>query len=300
MSAIFYFLLTIAFVSSDKTFWITTELQSVDWEDRCQNFCSKPAFQVEELLLPHMDTITHRWKAEPHTSIHRTVSRWQYGNSDDLAMSFSVFGIDPLTSAPRRCGETEAIRVFPTKQVAMIRPRRHEGSIAHQLSDSNKRLVELRGNCFNATLLVEKHLEKCPDCPDTDKLRQLEEQSSVFTGFLAKMEERERLLLIAIAACGLLAILSFVSLVILLLRNRNSKTSSQSSSGPSPYYYPQYIPEDLPKITSPARYDVPWRSSPFLTISNASTTRRADTVVTEYEEISPNTSIGTNDSGLIV
>ncbi|PIO57408.1 hypothetical protein TELCIR_21183 [Teladorsagia circumcincta] len=99
-------------------------------------------------------------------------------------MSCQVVGTDPTYGFPRVCDQTPSIRVFQERIIEAFvgRNRRHQTTVQTPLSEEElgKKLIEIRGKCFNATVAVQKHTERCPWCPDPSDVTLIEQRG----GFL--------------------------------------------------------------------------------------------------------------------
>uniref|UniRef100_A0A0K0D874 C2 domain-containing protein n=1 Tax=Angiostrongylus cantonensis TaxID=6313 RepID=A0A0K0D874_ANGCA len=108
------------------------------------------------------------------------VSHWSAGKPEDVTLSCQVVGTDPTYGFPRICDQTPSIRVFQEQVTeAFGRIRRHQTTSA-PLSEEElgKKLIEIRGKCFNATVAIQKHIERCPWCPDPSDVTLIEQRVS--------------------------------------------------------------------------------------------------------------------------
>ncbi|VDO64580.1 unnamed protein product [Heligmosomoides polygyrus] len=331
-----------------ESFWMTAELLRVDWREGCLTTagCSQPRFKILEDLLPLTEKISISWPVSEHfvqvrgttfrtasDSSRSFVSHWTNGKPEDVTLSCQVVGTDPTYGFPRVCDQTPSIRVFQERIVeAFGRNRRHQ-TTPTPLSEEElgKKLIEIRGKCFNATVAVQKHIERCPWCPDPSDVTLIEqrmpEEPSVFTAsILSQLKGDDRILhvsVLVLAGIAVLASVGFACVLVAFLRQK--RTHRQISV--KPRYHP-YSPSTCKTGDDENRYDMPWEQTRPLTYwlssskSEATTTSPLDSASSLgapssivppysfrsgctipqthlYHHISPNSSIGAgHDSGL--
>ncbi|CAJ0597737.1 unnamed protein product [Cylicocyclus nassatus] len=207
-----------------ESFWMTTELLRVDWKEGCLTTagCSHPRFK---------------------DASRPFVTHWVKGIPEDLAVSCQVVGTDPIYGFPRICDQTASICVFEDRPFG--RSRRHQvtTTITVPEEEMGKKLVEIRAKCFNVTLAVQKHTEKCPWCSDPKDVTVFEQKlpedvpsadpASVFMRLLGDdtIMPLSMLVLAVIAVISPLGI-ACVLVAFLRLKRSNRQFSSKSVSQP--------------------------------------------------------------------
>ncbi|KHJ86177.1 hypothetical protein OESDEN_14081 [Oesophagostomum dentatum] len=178
-----------------EQFWMTAELLRVDWREGCLTTagCSQPRFKILEDMLPLSEKISISWPVSEHfvqDHARSFVSHWANGKPEDVTLSCQVVGTDPTYGFPRVCDQTASIRVFQDGVVEAFcddlitsmfqgRNRRHQTTTTTPLPEEElgKKLIEIRAKCFNATVAVQKHTERCPWCPDPSDVTLIEQRT---------------------------------------------------------------------------------------------------------------------------
>ncbi|VDM60846.1 unnamed protein product [Angiostrongylus costaricensis] len=322
-----------------ESFWMTAELLRVDWREGCLTTagCSQPRFKILEDMLPLTEKLSISWPVSEHfvqDSSRPFVSHWSAGKPEDVTLSCQVVGTDPTYGFPRICDQTPSIRVFQERVTeAFGRNRRHQtttGPLSEE--ELGKKLIEIRGKCFNATVAIQKHIERCPWCPDPSDVTLIEQRipddiSSTFSAsILSQWKGDDHILHISVlvlAAITILASIGFASMLVAFLKHK--RTHRQISVNPR--YHP-YSSSKCKVSDDENRYDMPWEQTRPLTYwlssskSEATTTSpldsasslgatssivapynfRATCTIPQthlYHHISPNSSVGPgHDSGL--
>ncbi|CAJ0597718.1 unnamed protein product [Cylicocyclus nassatus] len=86
-----------------------------------------------------------------------------------MILSCQVVGIDPTYGFPRICDQTASICVFKDNASDCNRPQLATITTSHPEEELGK-LIEMRAKCFNVTIAVHKHKERCPWCPDPSEV----------------------------------------------------------------------------------------------------------------------------------
>ncbi|CAI4229088.1 unnamed protein product [Auanema sp. JU1783] len=321
-----------SFSVNAETFWITTELLKVDWREGCLTTanCAHPRFKIQEELLTLSDERTVSWPISEHfvqDAPRVLVSEWRSGKPEDVSVSCQVVGTDTMYGFPRTCDKTSSVRVFQatdSETPIHTRSRRHN---METTDEKGKSIIEIRGKCFNATLTIEKHTERCPTCPDPNDMtiigQELPDELSVFSAsILAPLRGEDRLMhigMLALAAIAVCTSAAFGCLLVAFMRQKNFSRSTRQISVKPRYHLP-YSPA-LVKTDDESRYDMPWElhrnlgywqtksdtattTSPLDSSSSIGTGRynyRSTMPPPQtriYHHISPNSSIGAHDSGL--
>ncbi|KJH46152.1 hypothetical protein DICVIV_07800 [Dictyocaulus viviparus] len=346
------FLLPVVLADS---FWMTAELLRVDWREGCLTTagCSQPQFKILEDMLPLTEKLSISWPISEHfvqeqfsmstkesyfkDSSRPFVSHWTNGKAEDVTLSCQVVGTDPTYGFPRICDQTPSIRVFQERVIeAFGRNRRHQTTTTTTSpteEELGKKLIEIRGKCFNATVAVQKHTERCPWCPDPSHITLIEQRvpedisSTLSRSILSQWKGDDHVLHISVlvlAGISVIASIGFASVLVAFLRQK--RTHRQITV--KPRYHP-YSSTICKTADDESRYDMPWEQTRPLTYwlssskSEATTTSpldsasslgatssiiqpyghyRTTTTIPQthlYHHISPNSSIGPgHDSGL--
>ncbi|PAV84221.1 hypothetical protein WR25_25499 [Diploscapter pachys] len=273
-----YWLFTLMSVFSSSfadPFWVTIEVSAVDWRDGCLTTaqCSQPRFKLLEDLIPINEHQSVSWPVSDRMiqdSVRPFVAFWPSGRLDDLSLAAQVVGTDPAYGFPRVCDQTTAIRLFPEedgnsgKNVIRV----HRGEISSSEDGNARRVMTIRGKCFNATITVQKHAERCAWCPDPREVtiigQELNSDPSVSASILSQLRGEDGLMHLGIVVLALVAIVTsaaFGCLLVVYLRQK--KLHKQISV--KPRFHP-YTPATLvPKSDDENRYDMPWEQSRPLT-----------------------------------
>ncbi|CAJ0597459.1 unnamed protein product [Cylicocyclus nassatus] len=249
------------------------------------------------------------------------VSYWENGNPQDVTLSCQIVGSDPTYGFPRVCDQTPSIRVFQDEVIKVLgRDRRHQDltTIAIPDEELGKRLIEARAKCFNATIAAQKHIERCPWCPDPSHAlfeQELPEDApapALSTSILAQLQEDEilRVSVLVLAVIAVSVSLGFACALVAFLQQKSTYRRSVK-----PRYRP-FSPSTCKVAEDENRYDMPWGyTRPFThwpcssSKSEATTTSPLDSTSSIaapysfrsgftipqthlYQHISPNSSIG--------
>ncbi|CEF67362.1 Hypothetical protein SRAE_2000202600 [Strongyloides ratti] len=240
-------------VNIPTSFWITIELLSVDWKQGCltQANCGKPRLQMSKALILSEEKVSVSW---PVTSQmfqdgpKTFVSSWNSGTPEEVSLTCQVIGIDPQYGFTRVCDETHPIKLFK-HQIIDDYMKNNEDKLNSQNNDDEikgKMIVEVRGQCFNATLTIRKHIKRCPWCPKKKEPifevtgdQDIDPQSQPL-GFLQD-QSFHLTIIILLAVIAFLTSLAFACLLITHLRQKRngnklksnvSQASTNNSTGP--------------------------------------------------------------------
>ncbi|CAJ0597576.1 unnamed protein product [Cylicocyclus nassatus] len=280
-------LLILPAVMADS-FWMTADLLRVDWSEGCLTTagCSHPRFEIIGDLLLLTEEISISWPISEHfvqDTSRSFVSHWAKGKPEDLKLRCQVVGTDPLYGFPRVCDHTASVRAFPDGDGILERRRRQAMVTTTPLPEEElgKRLIEIRARCFNATVAVEKHTERCPWCPDPLDVTLIEHRlpgdpSSAFsTSIFSRLKSDDKILqasLLTLAAVSILTSMSFACALVALLRQKRSHRQITVKSRCQPYSAPNC------KISEEEnRYDMPWEQTLPLTYCVSSSSKSTTT-----------------------
>ncbi|KAK5965111.1 hypothetical protein GCK32_014072 [Trichostrongylus colubriformis] len=174
-------------------------------------------------------------------------------------MSCQVVGTDPKYGFPRVCDEAPSIHIFEERLVEASVDRNQLNTTTLPLweEDLGRKLIEIRGKCFNATMAVKKYKERCPWCPDPSNVTVIEqgtpEETSVFSPCVMS-RLRGGIMLAGMVGGFVLAVYAtlasiFTFVLVAFLRRKRRQIHVQ--------------PQDRPYATiscrsDPTRYEIPW------------------------------------------
>ncbi|CAJ0597593.1 unnamed protein product [Cylicocyclus nassatus] len=270
------------------TFWMTADLLRVDWSEGCLTTagCSHPRFEILGDMLPITEEIAISWPISEHfvqDTSRSFVSHWARGKPEDLNLRCQVVGTDPLYGFPRVCDHTASTRAFPDGIDEILERRRRQATVttttAMSEEELGKRLIEVRARCFNATVAVEKHTERCPWCPLDVALieqRQPEDPSSALsTSIFSRLKSDDKILyasVLILAGISILASMGFACVLVALLRQKRSHRQFTAK----PRYQP-YPPSSRKTSEEENRYDMPWEQTLPLTYCLSSSSKSTTT-----------------------
>ncbi|KAF8357493.1 hypothetical protein PRIPAC_92488 [Pristionchus pacificus] len=249
-------------------FWITAELLRVDWKEGCLTTggCSHPRFKIVKEIQSMKEKVSISWPVSEHfvqESSRQFVSHWSSGIPDEVTLSCQITGNDPVYAFPRVCDQTSASKPFrgANSDDVFGRYRRHDGLVVETIdADDRKKVIEVRGRCFNATLVVQKHTERCPWCPDPAALsviaNELPEEAQISSASALLGLSDSQLLQAGVFGLALLTVivtgLLFCFVVAYCRQKSTLKKRSVSVKPRHTYIYQQ---EDE------RRYDAPWEQA---------------------------------------
>jgi len=128
-------------------------------------------------------------------------------------------------------------------------------------------LVEVKGKCFNATLAVAKHLDRCPWCRENE-LALISPQSGdgeIVRDLLHQLRNGESLLqlgVLILAAISIAAITAFACLLIAYLRSRRMPKRPKLPKIRTGVYHEHMYAEPLQPAgcLKPSKYETPWEA----------------------------------------
>uniref|UniRef100_A0A1I8BUW2 Netrin receptor UNC5 n=1 Tax=Meloidogyne hapla TaxID=6305 RepID=A0A1I8BUW2_MELHA len=175
-------------INNDKTmFWLSVEINSVDFRKGCLStaLCHRPTFKLTQTMTLNSQTLMMSWPMEGGAEtllekdiLHPFISHWTIGEPEDVSIGCQIAGTDPSFGFARICDEASARRIFQEENVKqnILKIRKEESSIfnekhSNSLIHSNQQnsqiiYIQMNGRCFNATLSIQKYIERCPWCLD--------------------------------------------------------------------------------------------------------------------------------------
>ncbi|CAJ0597468.1 unnamed protein product [Cylicocyclus nassatus] len=276
---------------------MTVELLRVDWREGCLTTagCSQPRFKVLEDMLPITERISISWPISEHfvqDASRPFVSHWTKGKPEDLTLSCRVVGSDPTYGFPRVCDQTATIRVFQEGVAEASDRNRHHRNMAPTTmmpeEELGKKLIEIRAKCFNVTIAVQKHTERCPWCPDPSdvaliELRLPEDNPALSTSILSQLTRDEKLLhvcILLLASIAVLTSLGFACVLFAFLRQKRAYRCISLKPRHQPYSSTCKAAEDQ------NRYDMPWEQTRPLTHKLSSSSKSEATTTSPLDSVS--------------
>ncbi|CAL2036924.1 unnamed protein product [Caenorhabditis brenneri] len=260
----FFFLVSAvnSIVQNQKPFWLSAEIDSIEWQEGCLTtvLCSQPRFQLVKDLLPTSERASINWPVTDQfleQTVAPFISYWPSGRIEDMSLSAQVVGVDTTYSFPRTCDQTPAVRIFPV-DIYELSPE-----------SSDNKTIHLKAKCFEATITVTKHVERCPWCPDPREVlisneipQQMNLQQSAlesgihsFVGIFYKSSTSESL---QVGICLLAALAFFASLAFTIMLAVYLKTKKATRRNVSVNVQPRLIPCNSRCDDYDTRYDLPW------------------------------------------
>ncbi|VDD92829.1 unnamed protein product [Enterobius vermicularis] len=189
------------------------------------------------------------------------VSHWKRGYPTDVTLVCEVVGIDPTYGFPRICDATANVQIFQKEMAKEMVTQAYRTESMEQ-EGGGKIVVELKGKCFNASLTIEKHEQRCPWCQEEQDqqlayVAQPEFEISNSSSVMNYFGGGEQLLCVAVTVLAGIAIISTAAFACLLIafikQKRNSPTKCRVGSFPSSGMHidPIHLGEDC-------RYEMPW------------------------------------------
>ncbi|KAF1761302.1 hypothetical protein GCK72_009558 [Caenorhabditis remanei] len=249
-------------IQNQKPFWLSADIDSIEWQEGCLTtvLCSHPRFQLLKDLLPISERVSISWPVTEQFLEHTVapfISYWPSGRIEDVSLSAQVVGVDTTYGFPRTCDQTPAVRIFPV-DIYGLTPESAENKTIH-----------LKAKCFEATITVTKHVERCPWCPDPREVlisneipQQINLQQSAlesgihsFVGMFYKSSTSESL---QVGICLLAALAFFSSLAFSIMLVVYLKSKKSTRRNVSVNVQPRLIPCNSHCEDYDTRYDLPW------------------------------------------
>ncbi|KAI1729838.1 hypothetical protein Ddc_02503 [Ditylenchus destructor] len=163
-----------------EPFWVTTEVRSIQWKRNCLTtmLCSEPKFTLANAMPKFNEKVTSDWSLSntlvPMDESHSTTdiqlyTYWIRGRPEDVTIQAYVLGTDPAFRFNRLCDETPNVHIFRKHLFSGLENSETDIDSSQKTDDSAETALELHGSCFNVTLVVRKHVRKCPWCANPDE-----------------------------------------------------------------------------------------------------------------------------------
>ncbi|CAB3402275.1 unnamed protein product [Caenorhabditis bovis] len=242
---------------ADGPFWISAELDAINWREGCLTtaLCSQPRFQLVKDLLPVSERVSVNWPISEHfvkESVKPFVSYWPTGRIEDISLSAQVVGTDRTYGFPRICDQTPSIRVFPEKN------RDSKEAVDKKADDSL--VLHVKGKCFNATMTLTKHTERCPWCPDPREITVIGQEPAEQSGYhiIPKWSpfHDESVVYVGILVLAIIAIAASTAFAMILVTYTRYKKRVKESAKKARFH--PYISVKGHEIEDQNRYDLPW------------------------------------------
>uniref|UniRef100_A0A915AIS2 Secreted protein n=1 Tax=Parascaris univalens TaxID=6257 RepID=A0A915AIS2_PARUN len=243
-------------MTDSKAFWTTTDLISVDWKMGCLTtaYCSTPQFRLTVSNHVSAESNSISWMVTQDIVQDHSrpfISYWTRGAPSDLSVACEVIGSDPKYAFQRTCDYTPVVGIFRETllQNTSYVGRKTQMPLRLRDLDKGKMVVELRGKCFNATVTVQKHNDRCPWCveitttpqvvviPKTEVPRKMTDESIL----------EERLELVGVSILATICVLSAAAFACLLVAYLKQRSNVESRENERTYV------ANLMKVDSPFR-----------------------------------------------
>ncbi|KAF7639142.1 hypothetical protein Mgra_00001376 [Meloidogyne graminicola] len=168
--------------TKNNMFWLSVEINSVEFRKGCLStaLCHRPMFKLSQTMTLNSQTVMMSWPMEGGAEtllqkdiLHPFISHWEFGDPEDISIGCQIAGTDPSFGFARVCDEATARRIFQEENVrqTVMKGVRNEESILQvpdplESQNSKTIYVQMNGRCFNTTLSIQKHTERCPWCVD--------------------------------------------------------------------------------------------------------------------------------------
>ncbi|KAK0428248.1 hypothetical protein QR680_010693 [Steinernema hermaphroditum] len=271
-----------------ESFWITAQISSIHILPGClvADFCSQPHFKLRQFMdKGSHDEFSMSWPITSEETIQNQsrsfVTFWTEGSVQDISLSCEISGIVPQHNFARICDQSNQIRISESTTEAHLLNQSRVDTNSQPLNPEDDlakgKLLELKGRCFTATLLVQSHTESCPWCPDTQHIAPGNDQQIEIFGYFIQSDECWyilAILVLSVVTVIMIAIAVYQFVVHWRLKSQQPRYYQKAS--PNPYIIGQHSPvsNDVIRITgSGLRYDTEGqansdRSSRLSTISN--------------------------------
>uniref|UniRef100_A0A7E4ZVD2 Si:dkey-194e6.1 n=1 Tax=Panagrellus redivivus TaxID=6233 RepID=A0A7E4ZVD2_PANRE len=138
-----------------SNFWIVSRVTDVETNTDClanSCFTNDLHFRVSHAISRLNESSESEWSANSVDAVKQFTSVWTDGLPEDVQVQLSVINYDPSFGFPRVCDATSKVAFYRVPQMPGFE------------SSENVRTFRLQGRCFNATVLLQKHIEVCPWC----------------------------------------------------------------------------------------------------------------------------------------
>ncbi|KHN78639.1 Uncharacterized protein R10E12.2 [Toxocara canis] len=256
-----------------EQFWLDAALLSITWKQGCLTTggCADPRFRIIETHSVTNEKVSISWPitenlVEEHSRLF--VSHWNKGAPEDLNLGCEVAGTDPTYGFPRTCDSSPAIRIYQLpKENAVAIEGVPPAKDAKRETEAEKIVAELRGKCFNATIVMHKHTVRCPWCPDPSSLAIIEQHDSgsePSAELSQQIASRDHLLHIGVIVLSAIAVAistAFTCLLIAFLKQKRSNIllNKQRRFGAYHEHCQQVHVDQFHSVhNDESRYDTPW------------------------------------------
>ncbi|TKR78367.1 hypothetical protein L596_019177 [Steinernema carpocapsae] len=281
----------------EGSFWITADLLSVEWRPRCltTSVCENAEFKMTNSMeVGTREEMSILWPIVPDQDIVQDQSRsfvsfWTRGSYEDINLNCQIVGTDPTYNFPRICDQTLQVRLFEktVKEAisSQLRLRRHEAQPTREGVEENsekpaegKMVVEVKARCFNATLAIQKYMERCPWCPEPHQFAAVADQQQIHesieeTGVFAHLVRSGQLVhigvILVLAGVAVIAIFAFACLLASHRRLKKELSWRHQNIRPKHHITGTYLPGNAhlqvidplkPVDGDDSRYETPWDS----------------------------------------
>uniref|UniRef100_A0A8R1TYY0 C2 domain-containing protein n=1 Tax=Onchocerca volvulus TaxID=6282 RepID=A0A8R1TYY0_ONCVO len=212
--------------SSRAIFWLTSKLENIEWRKGCLTTagCAQPRFQLAFLNTITNEKLSKNWLITPKLMQERQrvyVTHWSDGNPTDIQISCEVVGVDPTYGFPRICDSSTSVNIYQNEETKSLQKR--SGTISSDID--GKVFIRLTARCFNSTIIVEKHEERCPWCIEYNDDTVINQQypEDLKSGFVHFIENESHLNILMTVFALTTALSSALCVFILYLYVRQKK-----------------------------------------------------------------------------
>uniref|UniRef100_A0AC34GDC1 Uncharacterized protein n=1 Tax=Panagrolaimus sp. ES5 TaxID=591445 RepID=A0AC34GDC1_9BILA len=214
--SLFFLLVLFVQPTEAKTFWIVTKVTNLEFNNAClakSCFLNGLRFRVVHSISDLDEFSLIEWPSQKFISEKIFTSFWNSGEPSHVETQLEVINYDPTYHFPRVCDSSPKTLLMNAQTNA----------------SKEYQLYELRGNCFNVTLEVSKHEERCPWCPEPVIIS--ESQTTANNEALwDKLSDPLYFWPIAIATFLSLIVFFLVIILVCVLASQGSSTASITSS----------------------------------------------------------------------
>jgi hypothetical protein len=212
-----FFLLNFIQNFEAKTFWIVTKVVNLEFNNAClakSCFLNGLRFRIVHSISDLDEFSLIEWPSQKFISEKIFTSFWNSGDPSHVDTQFEVINYDPTYHFPRVCDSS---------------PKTLLMNIIQTNASKEYQFFELRGNCFNVTLEVSKHEERCPWCPEPLTISDSQVKANN-EALWEKLSDPLYFWPIAIATFLSLIVFFLVIILVCVLASQGSSSASITSS----------------------------------------------------------------------
>ncbi|CAG9537631.1 unnamed protein product [Cercopithifilaria johnstoni] len=247
--------------TSQVIFWLTSKLENIEWRRGCLTTagCAQPRFQLSLLNAITNEKLSKSWLITPKLMQERQriyVTHWSDGNPSDIQISCEVIGVDPTYGFPRICDSSTSVNIYQDEEKKL---QKRSDTVSADVD--GKIIIKLAARCFNSTIIIEKHEERCPWCIEYSDDTVINQQypEDLKSGFVQFIGNESHLNILLAAFALTTALSSALCAFILYLYVRQKKSRDLSARKCQPYGASSIMHIDSSNCSAQStRYDIPW------------------------------------------